>query len=336
MGLRIVLNLAAVSLAIVVAAPSCYSSGKDNDEGAQAGSGGSGGTGGTMCSVPADCDLPQYCAADIGRCVECLNDGHCSGDEVCVNHSCSAPGSGGAPGAGAGPSNAGSDSGGTGSGTGGAGESGGTGAVGGEPGGDAGSGAGGEPAVSGCGPLIDNMEDGDGTVCLGEGRQGQWFTWTDGTGTIDPPASTGFASTFLPSPRGASNYAMHFSGTGVTAAGIGVPFNSPYADWNNIYDGSAYDGIRFYARAESAIYIGIQIRTYSVEQTLYGGGCLSSCVPNTYNLGPISVGTTWQEYAIPFTSMTGGSATFYETELLNIQFINSGTFNLWIDDPAFY
>ncbi len=329
------MNLAVVSMAIVVAAPSCYSSGKDNDDVGQGGGGGSGGAVSTTCTVPADCDAPLFCAPDIGRCVECVDDRHCGGDDVCVNHSCVLPGSGGTPGGGGGPGSAGSDSGGTGNGVaGGTGEAGAA-NVGGETGGgEAGNGAGGSNGGGECGPLIDNVEDGDGTVCLGNGRQGQWFTWSDGTGSIYPPASTGFPPTLISLDHG-SNYAMNFSGTGVTAAGIGVPFNSPYADWNNVYDGSAYDGITFWARADSTILVSIEIRTYAVESTTYGGSCAPlSCVSNKY--GPISVGFGWQQFAVPFSMMAGGTYAFDETTLLNIQFVTSGTFNLWVDDPTFY
>jgi len=244
-----------------------------------------------------------------------------------VNNRCVAPSSGGATGRGGTASSGGSDAGGEGPGAGGNPVG-----AGGEPNSGEG-GSGNEPGNGVCGGLIDDMEDGDGTVCLGDGRQGQWFTWV-GTGTIYPPQSTGFPATLLAAPRGSSQYAMNFTGSATTAAGIGVPFNSPQEDFNNVYDGSLYNGITFYARADTTVYATIEIRTYSVELTTYGGGCTVGCVSNSY--GPISLGPEWQLYTIPFASMAGGSAPFDETELLNMQVVVSGSFNLWIDDVIFY
>jgi hypothetical protein len=255
-----------------------------------------------------------------------VDERHCSSGDLCVDSRCVAPSSGGTPGTGA----AGSDSGGS--------SAGGAEPLGGANAGDANAGGENSGGTGGadtgvCGASIDDLEDGDGTVCLGDGRQGQWFTWL-GTGTIYPPASTGFPATLLGSPRGSSLYAMNFSGTGVSLAGIGVPFNSPMADFNEIYDASAYEGIKFWGRAETTISASVEIRTYEVEFTMYGGGCTASCVSNSY--GPITLGSVWQEYTIPFISMTGGSAVFEPSELLNMQIIVGGSFNLWIDDPAFY
>jgi hypothetical protein len=128
---------------------------------------------------------------------------------------------------------------------------------------------------------------------------------------------------------------MHITATAVTKAGVGAPFNSPEADWNEAYDGTAFDGIVLYAKADQAMYANVEVHTVSTEYAEYGGTCIDSVCNSNYM--SVLLDTDWQSYVIPFDSLTGGGSLFSASELLNVHLVGgAGSYELWMDDPTFY
>jgi len=224
--------------------------------------------------------------------------------------------------------------------TGGVTSTGGVGASGGAMGSGGGVGSGG---VAGCGTLVDDMEDGDGLICTGNGRSGHWFTYVDSAGTITPPPSDTVAAspTMLSPVRGSSQFGMHAQGTYSGYAGIGCLLNNPVIGQTpKTYDALAanYTGVHFFAKSDAGLYFAIQ--TSATISTMYGGTCtMATCYGASYTLSPSQVSSTsWQEFSVPFSLLTPGVATFRASDIWNIAFqpYTKGAFNLWIDDVSFY
>ena len=209
-------------------------------------------------------------------------------------------------------------------------------------------GSGGAVAV-GCGitpPLIDDFEDGDGTICLSNGRNGHWFTYVDSgiSSSVTPPPSDTVAAvpTQLSTPRGASQYAMHITGSDSTYAGVGVLLNNPViGEVPGVFDAAAagYTGVHFFMKCNMGLYFVIQIpATVAVK---YGGTCATEpCSGASYYRSSVALpsSATWTEISIPFSSLGGGVAPFRTDQLWDIGFQpgTAGVFDLWIDDVSFY
>jgi hypothetical protein len=219
----------------------------------------------------------------------------------------------------------------------------GTGASGGATGGGGASGAG------GCGLVIDDMEADTGLICKGDGRMGRWFNYNDGAAaTVQTPPTGTFPllPEHLVPARGTSQYAMHTTGTFTSYLAIACSLNGPdtaSTAFNQPYDASMFTGIRFYAKGTAAT-TALQaiVQTKETESTTYGGTCTStSCIGNRVNitLDPAN----WMLYQVPFSTLTGGSATFTAKDAWSVEFLaynNLGVSTLsadfWIDDLSFY
>src|SRR5262245_50531708 len=135
-----------------------------------------------------------------------------------------------------------------------------------------------------CGPLIDDMEDGTGRICPGAGRIGVWYAYNDGFGVQSPaPTTPGVPILPVPIPNGrnGSTRAMFSSfayptmlpteGT-LWGAGIGVDLAFDGTTYRS-YDGSAYDGITFFARSSTFVNCLVRISTTASTLVDYGGSC---------------------------------------------------------------
>jgi hypothetical protein len=207
-------------------------------------------------------------------------------------------------------------------------------------------GSGGVTSTGGCGALIDNMESGTGYICQAGGRYGMWFTYVDtySTSTITPPAESTVLPALMSTPRAStSNYAMHVSGRYSTYAGMGVWLYYPStASHPGTFDASPYTGIHFYAKGSGPLIVVGQMR--STESVDYGGTCTATtCTGNSYKVGSLS-SSSWAEIIVPFTSLTGGTATpFSPAGIWSLEFqyysstsLAGASFDLWIDDLSFY
>jgi|GEM_PF-3470633 len=200
--------------------------------------------------------------------------------------------------------------------------------------------------------LIDDMEDGDSSICNSGGRQGAWST--NGydlapTGTAGLDAA--FAQTAIPGGRGASHYAARLAGTGITGlARMGFVLDSMGAEEVD-YDGSQYDGIRFWLKSDVPVVVG-----FTSPQTLpasQNGTCDQSTAQENchhhFEFATSATGGEWLDYKLPFSalrqaadqdapaSVVPPNATWDASRLRAIAFLTSSPdFDVWVDDVAFY
>jgi hypothetical protein len=195
-----------------------------------------------------------------------------------------------------------------------------------------------------CLGLIDDLEDETGRICEGDGRIGVWYAFNDGTGTQWPaPTAPGvpIESSALPNARGASRRAMHTYGDGAMKwhGGIGIDFAFDGEHYDT-YAAGLYDGVRFWARADTPQRIRVRIGTALTTVAEYGGTCeFEPC--GTHGMD-FDIGTEFAEYRVPFNDLQQVSyrrfeADFLRGQLTNLQFMAVGpSFDFWIDDVSFY
>jgi hypothetical protein len=196
------------------------------------------------------------------------------------------------------------------------------------------------PMPGACGDMIDDMEDGDGYICRGSGRVGQWYAYGSNItppATPPPPAAPIRPSPVVP-PRLGSTEAMHLMGssiTTVTGAALGVDLQLDGVTYGT-YNASAYTGISFYAKGN--VNIDVLVDSGPTTSPAYGGRCSSICTPaqTTIPLTP-----TWTLYRLPFDTFlpgNGGQTPIDRASLTHFQFRVAtaalGT-DLWIDDLSF-
>jgi internalin A len=200
--------------------------------------------------------------------------------------------------------------------------------------------------IAGCAATIDDMEDGTGHICPGEGRDGVWYAFNDRAGTQWPaPTTPGIPieTSLIPGGRGPSLRAMHTYGDGFLWAGIGLDLGFDGTTYG-LYDAGAYDGITFWARGNGVV--TARVGTALTTSTQWGGTCTLDTPPVAEGCVPHDSGYAlldeWVQYWLPFDLLTAVSqgdrteAPFDRTELTNIQFRVGGAFDFWIDDVSFF
>jgi hypothetical protein len=188
-------------------------------------------------------------------------------------------------------------------------------------------------------PMIDDMEDGDGFICESKGRHGHWYTFSDGSSTDLTPA-VDFDPTLIPGGRGTSRYAAHLVGSGFTDWGAGMGFNLNLTDLaRKTYDVSSIDGIKFWLKSTSALWIGFP--TPQTTPPNLGGMCKDPDCGNSFGFEITAPVPEWVEYEIPFSALrqrAGGTATWDQRSLIAIDFElpPGATFDVWVDDIRFH
>lgn len=186
--------------------------------------------------------------------------------------------------------------------------------------------------------LIDDLEDGDGSIKALGGRVGAWYTYNDMTaaGTEKPIAG----DPFLPLGVGnGSSKSAEASGSGFTVWGAGFGF-----DLNNsgtakqTYDVSAFTGIVFGTKGTP---FRFKVLTTATVPTAEGGACATTKCGDNFG-SAIAATSSWQQFAVPFASLKqegyGDVATFVPSTVIGVQFqVAKGvTFDISIDDIGFY
>jgi hypothetical protein len=191
--------------------------------------------------------------------------------------------------------------------------------------------------------LIDDMEDGDPSICELKGRTGAWYAVGDGT-DVTGSATMTLANEAIPGRRDASWRAMHFSGSGFTAWGaiVGLNLYVPKLAAEE-YDASAAGGIAFWMR--NNVLLDVKLRTPATAERTAGGSCEQhdagfNC-NNHFRFAVTAVHGDWTRYEVPFTALTQqsrGTAVWDPSTLLGIEFAvpANASFDVWIDDLAFY
>jgi hypothetical protein len=200
--------------------------------------------------------------------------------------------------------------------------------------------------VGPCGDMIDDMEDGDGYICRGNGRIGQWYT--AGSTLVTPDQNTHpIPPAIISPPRGTSNYAMRMQApAGYGYGGIlGVDLQYDGTTVYGSYNASVYLGITFWARGmvtDSVTMtnaIDVWVACAQTTPTTYGGTCSlgTACYDN---FSRVYIGTDWTQISVPFSSLASGYAPFDKSQVTHIQFriVGSPTtaVDLWVDDLALY
>ena len=190
-------------------------------------------------------------------------------------------------------------------------------------------------------PMIDDMEDGDGFICELNGRNGHWYTFSDGTITAELMPPGDFDPTLIPRGRESSRYAAHFAGSGFTEWGAGMGLNMHGA--RQPYDATTVDGIKFWLK--STVPVDVLLRTLETYDASFGGQCEDTSSPlncnNPFAFSITAPGSDWVEYEVPFVAFgqyAGGTLRWNPRDLVAIQFsVPPGTtFDVWVDDLRFY
>ena len=188
--------------------------------------------------------------------------------------------------------------------------------------------------------VIDDFEDGNFTPpALGTPpRAGNWYPFSDGSGTINYDIAT--------INRGASLKSIHFTGKDFTGWGSGIGVDLAHGSGDKLtWDASAYTGITFWARANVAgtntLQMTIAFPDIDTDGLVKNRNC-TTCDHHYLNTQTLTSG--WQRFNIAFADLqTPESGTvpaptmFKPGALASVQFrFNGGTtYDVYIDDLAF-
>lgn len=195
--------------------------------------------------------------------------------------------------------------------------------------------------------LIDDMEDGDATICRLGKRDGSWFVAHDLTSANVTPKNSPFIQTEIPGGRDNSRYAARLTGSGLLAWGaqMGPSLNN--------FDASQFSGIKFWLKSDVPINVQFVTPATANPNETNGVGCQDgdnerNCdFPYSFNVG--ANGNEWVEYTVPFAALRQaepfhglgnllpGTAAWDPSHLLRINFgMHLSAFDFWIDDLRFY
>ena len=196
--------------------------------------------------------------------------------------------------------------------------------------------------------LIDNLEDGNNTVGddkMPPVRIGYWYTFKDTVATcvaMPPPDPSG-ATPFPPAPGmgAAASTGARLSGSGCTgpdyAAGIGFDVNNCNMR-PNAYDGTAYNGIKFWYKSTTAV--RFQIGT-SATTPAPNGTCATECYDHHGLM--LTAAPSGMDITIPFSMLnqewTMTMTAFNKAQILNFQWQvkkeEGAAFDVTIDNIEF-
>ncbi|HET7538472.1 MAG TPA: hypothetical protein VFK05_01325, partial [Polyangiaceae bacterium] len=182
-------------------------------------------------------------------------------------------------------------------------------------GGASSAGAGGAAQI-GCASaaIVDDMEDGNGTICPNALRGGAWFVATSSAAvTTTPTAGTSFnAYSLINDPNSqnqASAYGMRFSGSGITNTSTVQPWATlgVSVSAKGVYDASAYPGLHFWAKSNTgALFVRVNLTTTESRSTANGGTCVATSTlgcDDSFGMY-FTFNDTWQQYYVNFSTMT--------------------------------
>ena len=188
--------------------------------------------------------------------------------------------------------------------------------------------------------LIDDFEDGDTTPCAMSNWVSAWWMVDDGTGTKTPTTNAELPAARTVT-RAGSLKGLHVQGSGFSVWGlaIGMTFNNPDNTVPHIVDLSTHTGVTFWLRGSG--YVRFQLATSDTQTVANGGTCIVGCDVN-FETSPISLGSTWIRQQVIFSSLYNSqfsrdASTSDLKRAMTFMFVTAtSTFDVWIDDIAFY
>lgn len=196
------------------------------------------------------------------------------------------------------------------------------------------------PPPCGHATLIDDMEDGNGSICETSGRSGPWEAYSDGTGTQSPASGAIRAMQDLPECRGFSSRALHVQGLRFTSWGMGVDLNLA----NHVrYDVSGQVGLRFWAKSNTDTLASVRVEVATAEtlDASFGGTCVPTAQACNDHFGTnLVISGAWVLYDVTFADLTqegwGVSGTWNAQNAIQVHWIfKDSDFDVWIDDVEF-
>lgn len=197
--------------------------------------------------------------------------------------------------------------------------------------------------------IIDDLEDGDGTLAMAGMRNGSWWISSDGTeGSIEPPADAAPLPERILGGHCGSEYAIRVTGQGFTDWGAVVSLGFRYISQQEPIDASAFAGVQFWARAGELHTSPVRVQFQDSTTYPEGGRCdpepgSSDECYDGWGTDLVSLGTEWKLFKIPFARVgqRGYGLRGDEIDLENLFAIDwslspNSIFDLWIDDVWFY
>ena len=191
---------------------------------------------------------------------------------------------------------------------------------------------------------IDDLTDGNELLLAVGQRTGVWYAVNDKTTGVQTPSPTG---QWFPSPQnchGGTGFCAQSVGSGFTAWGSQTGFT--FTDCGCPYDGSAYNGITFWARSTVALRANVMIASLSASAE--GGTCVPSgplMCDDQYGMA-VPQSAVWTQYTMTFGTLqqeawapgTYVTAPFDATQLEGMTFTAAAnvSFNYAIDDVSFF
>jgi len=190
------------------------------------------------------------------------------------------------------------------------------------------------------------MEDEDSQIIVSNGRNGDWFTFNDGSeGFINPSPQNDFYMSDVGAPRAGSTKAVYVQGGNFTGWGAGVAFNfaldggAPVA-----YDVSTAGGAQFWAKADNPLVVTIALP--NVDTDAQGGRCEASGQGDnacySHFSKQLSLTAQWTEHTVRWSELEQPDfgrrvPTFEATQVysMNFSIAIDQPFGVWIDDVAF-
>lgn len=194
------------------------------------------------------------------------------------------------------------------------------------------------------------IEDFEADGFEGNGLQGGFYAFTDGTGTQTP---TGVSLSYSPRPGGGS--ALHVVGSGQTVwgSGFGAILSSQGEGAECLFDGSAYTGFSFWAKGSivtdgtgSTDRPGL-LRTKVLEKDVVpaseGGNCPDDDACYDAAGANLTLTDCWQLYSYRFADLLpeGWGRESLPLDLDQLYTIEFGVahrhdYDVWIDDLSFF
>ncbi len=202
--------------------------------------------------------------------------------------------------------------------------------------------------------LIDDLEDKDNGVARVGGRTGYWYTYLDAFGsTVTPKPDAAGTMPLMPGATMCHGGTACIMISGTTAAADEVAKKYPYAgvgfDFSNakkpcIYNGSAYAGIKFWARGD--VPITIKLNTSATAKADGGGTCTGDLCNGGFSPAGADVVLTaaWQQIDINFATAAppawAAALAMHPDKAnlvsLQVQVPPGQTFSIALDDFTFY